>query len=143
MRDDAAQREARRVEFSFPTLRQKAIESCPGAKAVLRYDKLEGNFNRAFIFHMDNGIKVVARIPFSVAGPPSLVTSSEVATLAYSGSVPSPTPGGVLTHIGSPGPHLSACSEGAGLERRSWQSNGYRVHHHGARTRHSALSLLA
>jgi len=32
---------------------------------------------------MDNGHRVVARIPFRLAGPRRLVTNSEVATMAY------------------------------------------------------------
>jgi hypothetical protein len=88
LRADAAQRDARRVRFDFATLCQKAIKSSPGAKEILQGVKVEGNFNRAFILHLDNGARVVARIPFSVAGPPRLVTNSEVATIAYSKGVP-------------------------------------------------------
>lgn len=87
LRADAAQRDARRVRFDFATLCQKAINSSPGAKEILKGVKVEGNFNRAFILHLDNGSRVVARIPFSVAGPPRLVTNSEVATIAYSKGV--------------------------------------------------------
>ncbi|KAF7542979.1 hypothetical protein G7046_g10081 [Stylonectria norvegica] len=83
MRNDEAQRQARRVEFNFDSLIQKAIDSSPGAKEMLSCDKVEGNFNRAFIIRLDNGLKVVARIPFSVAGPQRLTTHSEVATMAY------------------------------------------------------------
>lgn len=85
---DAAQRDARRVKFDFATLCQNAINSSPGASKILKGVKLEGNFNRAFILHLDNGSSVVARIPFPVAGPPWLVTHSEVATIAYSKGEP-------------------------------------------------------
>lgn len=83
LRADAAQRDARRVKFDFPALCQKAISSAPGANEILECSKVEGNFNRAFIIRLDNGTKVVARVPFSVAGPSRLVTNSEVATMAY------------------------------------------------------------
>ncbi|ROW04488.1 hypothetical protein VMCG_05038 [Cytospora schulzeri] len=83
LRADAAQRDARRVKFDFPALCQKAISSAPGAKGILKCSMVEGNFNRAFILRLDNGTKVVARVPFSIAGPPRLVTNSEVATMAY------------------------------------------------------------
>ena len=33
---------------------------------------------------MDDGQTLITRLPFSVAGPPRLVTHSEVATIAYS-----------------------------------------------------------
>lgn len=88
LRADAAQRDARRVRFDFATLCQKAIDSSPGAKKVLQGVKVEGNFNRAFILDLDNGSRVVARIPFPVAGPSRLVTNSEVATIAYGKRVP-------------------------------------------------------
>lgn len=83
LRADTAQRDARRVKFDFPALCQKAISSTPGATGILDCSKEEGNFNSAFIMRLDNGTKVVARVPFSAAGPPRLVTNSEVATMAY------------------------------------------------------------
>lgn len=116
MRDEVAQRQARRVEFNFPMLRQKAVQSCPGAKEVLRCVKVEGNFNRAFIFHLDNGLMVVARIPFSVAGPARLVTNSEVATLAYSASTCLSMEDSDPDCVDSPREYLGACTQGARLE---------------------------
>lgn len=83
LRADASQRDARRIKFDFPALCQKAISSAPGAKGISECTKVEGNFNRAFIISLDNGTKVVARVPLSVAGPSRLVTNSEVATMAY------------------------------------------------------------
>ncbi|KAK3363880.1 hypothetical protein B0T25DRAFT_446042, partial [Lasiosphaeria hispida] len=43
----------------------------------------EGSYNRAFVLHLDDGSTLLARVPFSAAGPPRLVTNSEVATMAY------------------------------------------------------------
>lgn len=83
LRADAAQRNGRRVKFNFPALCQKAINSAPGAREILECSKVEGNFNRAFIIQLDNGSRVVAKVPFPVAGPTRLVTNSEVATMAY------------------------------------------------------------
>lgn len=83
MRNDSEQQQARHVVFNFVKLCEKAIESSPGAREILRCEKVEGNFNRAFIMHLDNDSKVVARIPFSVAGPARLTTHSEVATMSY------------------------------------------------------------
>lgn len=83
---DEMQRKARFLKFDFPLLCQKAVDVCPGAQSVLRYEKKEGGFNRVFILHMDNGTRVVARLPFRVAGPASLTTHSEVATIAYGGT---------------------------------------------------------
>lgn len=83
LRADTAQREARRVKFDFPALCQKAISSTPGATGISECFKEEGNFNSAFIIRLDNGAKVVARVPFSAAGPSRLVMNSEVATMSY------------------------------------------------------------
>jgi hypothetical protein len=47
------------------------------------YEKKEGGFNRVFIFQTDDGKKIVAKVPFSLAGPRRLMTSSEVATTQY------------------------------------------------------------
>lgn len=40
-----------------------------------------------FLIAMDNGKRVIARIPFPVAGPPHLMTASEVATMDYARSI--------------------------------------------------------
>jgi hypothetical protein len=80
---DEVQRNARFLKFDFPFLSQKAVKVCPGAKNVVRYEKKEGGFNRVFILHMDNGTRIVARLPFRVAGPRSLTTHSGVATMSY------------------------------------------------------------
>ncbi|KAI9708750.1 MAG: hypothetical protein M1820_003705 [Bogoriella megaspora] len=50
---------------------------------IIRQKKKEGSYNRVFLLHMDNGARVVARVPFQVAGPRRLITNSEVATTAY------------------------------------------------------------
>jgi len=51
---------------------------------VVRYEKKEGGFNRVFVLFLDNGARVIARIPYHIAGPRRLATNSEVATMAYS-----------------------------------------------------------
>ena len=45
--------------------------------------KKEGGFNRVFIFTMDDNSRVVARLPFPLAGGTELATASEVATIQY------------------------------------------------------------
>ncbi|KAH7081224.1 kinase-like domain-containing protein [Paraphoma chrysanthemicola] len=83
LRRDALQRESRKISFDFDALRRKVIEICPGANSITSYSKKEGGFNRVFIFHTDNAKRVVARLPFPVAGPQRLITSSEVATIHF------------------------------------------------------------
>jgi hypothetical protein len=80
---DKLQREARYLKFDFPALCKKAVNACSGATKVIRYEKKEGGFNRVFILYLDNGERVVARVPFRIAGPRGLITNSEVATMAY------------------------------------------------------------
>ncbi|CZT04058.1 uncharacterized protein RCO7_05657 [Rhynchosporium graminicola] len=80
---DKLQREARYIKFDFPALCTQAVNACPGATKVIRYEKKEGGFNRVFILYLDNGVRVVARVPFRIAGPRRLATNSEVATMAY------------------------------------------------------------
>lgn len=119
LRADAAQRDARRIKFDFPALCQKAISSAPGAKEILECSKVEGNFNRAFIIRLDNGAKVVARVPFSVAGPSRLVTNSEVATMAYRKlyDIPLDRARSADKCFHSSGKDEHSHSAGAGLER--------------------------
>ncbi|KZF20888.1 hypothetical protein L228DRAFT_270155 [Xylona heveae TC161] len=83
LRGDKLQRDARHIKFDFDALCRRVIELCPGAELIASYVKMEGGFNRVFIFTMDNSKQIVARLPFVPAGPPTLVTASEVATIKY------------------------------------------------------------
>ncbi|KEQ57694.1 uncharacterized protein M437DRAFT_79537 [Aureobasidium melanogenum CBS 110374] len=75
--------EARYIEFNYDALCKKAVEQCPGSQSVVGCKKIEGEFNRVFVFTMDDGQTLIARLSFSVAGPPRYVIHSEVATIAY------------------------------------------------------------
>lgn len=59
------------------------MKLCHGASKVMKYEKREGGYNRVFIFTMDTGKRVVAKVPTPVAGPVRLAINSEVATIAY------------------------------------------------------------
>ncbi|KAH3909004.1 hypothetical protein HBH56_166810 [Parastagonospora nodorum] len=80
---DTSERQARFIQFDFEALCQRVIQSCPGATSITSCEKKEGGFNRVFVFHTDNAKSVVAKLPFSVAGPKTLTTKSEVATIKY------------------------------------------------------------
>ncbi|CEL00947.1 hypothetical protein ASPCAL00539 [Aspergillus calidoustus] len=67
----------------FVALCQKVIELCPEASEIKACRKIEGGFNRVFIFTLDNEKNIVARLPFRLAGPAKLTTISEVATIRY------------------------------------------------------------
>ena len=75
----------RYIKFDFHSLCRHIVQICPGATSIVSYEKKEGGFNRVFLFVLDNGKRIVAKIPFSLAGPPRLATNSEVATIKYRG----------------------------------------------------------
>ncbi|KAA8645909.1 aminoglycoside phosphotransferase family protein [Aspergillus tanneri] len=83
LRRDKLETGSRYIEFNFGALCQKVIELCPGASAIVACQKIEGGFNRVFIFTLNNTKKIVARLPFQLAGPTRLTTVSEVATVSY------------------------------------------------------------
>ena len=83
LRRDKLERDSRYIVFDFDALCRRVIELCPGAVSIATYDKKEGGFNRVFIFTTDNAKRVIARLPFKLAGPPGLTTNSEVATIKY------------------------------------------------------------
>lgn len=87
LRGDDTQRDARHITFDFEALCRRVIELCPGAASVSRCKKKEGGFNRVFVFTTDNGRRLVARLPFPIAGPPKITTQSEVATIRYGKSI--------------------------------------------------------
>ncbi|KAG5636731.1 hypothetical protein H0H81_007060 [Sphagnurus paluster] len=74
----------RTVKFDIDALKGAAISSVPGAKNVVKMTKLpEGAYNKVFSIILDNQKEVVARIPTPLAGPPQIVTASEVATMKF------------------------------------------------------------
>jgi hypothetical protein len=83
LKNHAAETAARQLRFDFEGLCRRAVACRPGASKVIRWEKYEGSYNRAFVLHLNDGSTLVARVPFSAAGPPRLVTNSEVATMAY------------------------------------------------------------
>jgi len=83
LRHDKLERDSRYITFDFDALCRRVVELCPEAISIVTYDKKEGGFNRVFIFTTDNAKRVVARLPFAFAGPPTLTINSEVATIKY------------------------------------------------------------
>ncbi|KAL6704899.1 Phosphotransferase enzyme [Coniothyrium glycines] len=79
--------EARQRWFSVPNLQQVACRAT-GAETCILVEKIgEGNYNKAYRLEMDNGQKIIAKVPHPNAGPPVLTTSSEVATMEFVRSV--------------------------------------------------------
>ena len=73
LRRDQLERNARYVKFDFNALTRRIIELCPGATAITNYYKKEGGFNRVFVFITDNRRRLVAKLPFPIAGPTSTI----------------------------------------------------------------------
>ncbi|KAJ5225025.1 hypothetical protein N7468_006250 [Penicillium chermesinum] len=83
LRNDKRERQRRRIDFHFDELCRKIVGLSDGKRSIKNCEKKEGGFNRVFIFTMDDGSRVVARLPFTLAGPARLATASEVATIQY------------------------------------------------------------
>lgn len=83
LRRDKDERASRYINFDFEALCHKVLGLSPGASNIRSCKKLEGGFNRIFNFELDDNKRVVARLPFSLAGPAQLATSSEIATIRY------------------------------------------------------------
>ncbi|KZV80714.1 hypothetical protein EXIGLDRAFT_780623 [Exidia glandulosa HHB12029] len=83
LRDEERQLALRYQRFDVEALK-RAVLDCTGAKSVLDIRKLpEGRCNKVFLVELDNSRTVIARIPTPIAGPPHLVTASEVATIHF------------------------------------------------------------
>jgi hypothetical protein len=82
--DDSLERKARYVSFNLAELCAVVITNCSGAERITALERKEGSNARVLIFSLDNGRKVVAKLPTSVAGPKRLTPNPEVATIEYS-----------------------------------------------------------
>jgi hypothetical protein len=85
--NERTQLAARYHRFDIPSLQQAACQAV-GAKKCLTLEKIgEGNYNKAYRLVMDDGQKVVAKIPHTNAGPQVFTTASEVATMEFARTV--------------------------------------------------------
>jgi hypothetical protein len=80
---DEEQHASRYINFDFQALCEKVLILHPEASHIVSYEKKEGGYNKVFIFLLNNGKRIVARLPTRAAGPRTLTTNSEVATIAY------------------------------------------------------------
>ncbi|KAI9063793.1 hypothetical protein FKP32DRAFT_655911 [Trametes sanguinea] len=77
------ERAARYMPFNVQALVDVAI-SAAGAKTCITIEKIQdGIFNRVLSLKFDNGVELIAKIPFPTAGPKHYCTANEVATLDY------------------------------------------------------------
>ncbi|TFK50484.1 phosphotransferase family protein [Heliocybe sulcata] len=90
--DEPKQLALRYCRFNVDGLKHAAASAC-NAKGVTRMVKLaEGSYNKVFLLCLDNSKEVIARIKTPHAGPPHLVTASEVATMHFARKLGIPMP---------------------------------------------------
>ncbi|KZT25834.1 phosphotransferase family protein [Neolentinus lepideus HHB14362 ss-1] len=90
--DEPKQLALRYCRFNVNGLKHVAA-SAGNARNVTRMVKLaEGAYNKVFLISLDNSKDIIARIKTPHAGPPHLVTASEVATIQFVRSLGIPTP---------------------------------------------------
>ncbi|OJJ98580.1 hypothetical protein ASPACDRAFT_53404 [Aspergillus aculeatus ATCC 16872] len=83
LRDNYYERSSHYIAFDFGALCDRILQLCPDAISIDSCKKLKKGFNRVFVFTINNSKQLVAKLPFVLAGPAHLVTSSEVATIRY------------------------------------------------------------
>ncbi len=85
--NEQEQQEARYRRFDVLGLQQAACRAV-GANHCVSVEKVgEGNFNKAYRLEMEDGRRVIAKIPHPIAGPPVLTTASEVATMEFARTI--------------------------------------------------------
>lgn len=83
--NDTLRHHERRRDFNVSGLKRLAALAVERSELdIIRFEKLaEGGFNRIFIITMRDGLRFVARIPYLVTQPKSLLVASEVATMDF------------------------------------------------------------
>jgi hypothetical protein len=70
-----------------PNLQQAACQAVR-AKKCISFKKIgEGNYNKAYRLEMEDGQKIIAKVPHPNAGPRVLATASEVATMEFARTI--------------------------------------------------------
>ncbi|KAJ5585265.1 uncharacterized protein N7459_005065 [Penicillium hispanicum] len=92
--NDALRHQERRRAFNVSELKRLAALAVQQKEDdIAGFEKLaEGGFNRSFMITMRNGFRFVARVPYPVAEPKSLLVASEVATIDFLRSHGIPVP---------------------------------------------------
>ncbi|KAF2423572.1 phosphotransferase enzyme family protein [Tothia fuscella] len=83
VRNEAEQLASRRIKFDMNELTRVAASSI-GANSCIMVENLpDGMYNKTFLLSMDDGQKVVAKVPNPNSGTPYFTTASEVATMDF------------------------------------------------------------
>lgn len=81
--DEANQMACRYIEFDMNELVHIAASSIASKSCVAVRKLPEGQYSKAFLLTMDDGKRVVAKVPNPNAGQPHYTTASEVATMDF------------------------------------------------------------
>ncbi|CAA7266683.1 unnamed protein product [Cyclocybe aegerita] len=81
--NDDKQRAIRHVPFNVQAFIGMAVQAADARTCTSLKKIQDGTMNRVFSLKLDNGVDLIAKIPFPVAGPKHFCTASEVATLDY------------------------------------------------------------
>ena len=73
----------RRVQFDMNELVHIAASSTASKSCVAVRKLPEGQYSKAFLLIMDDGKRVIAKVPNPNAGRPHYTTASEVATMDF------------------------------------------------------------
>ncbi len=73
--------------FNVESLKKVACAAIGSTKCISLEKIGEGNYNKVFLLNMQDGQKVVAKIPNPNAGPAEYTTASEVATMEFARTV--------------------------------------------------------
>ena len=85
--NEREQLEARYRRFDVSSLQQAACQAV-GASKCISFKKIgEGNYNKAYRLQIEDGQKIIAKVPHPNAGPRGHTTASEVATMELARTV--------------------------------------------------------
>jgi hypothetical protein len=83
VRNEAFEMSQRYIPFDMNELSRIAAEAV-GSESCSKVEKyLDGMFNKAFLFTMNDGTQVVGKVPNPNAGRPHFTTACEVATMDF------------------------------------------------------------
>ena len=80
---ETSQMACRDVKFDMNELVHIAASSIASSSWVALRKLPEGQYSKAFLLTMDDGKRVIAKIPYPNAGRPHYTTASEVATMDF------------------------------------------------------------
>ena len=85
--NESQQLDARHRPFNISNLKQVACKAAGSAECISMKKIGEGNHNKAYRLVMQDGRRIIAKMPHPNAGPPMYTTASEVATMDFARNI--------------------------------------------------------